>query len=91
MILGRAVPKEYLAIATIASTVGGAVLLSKRGKKEKTPTTIEEAKRSIPINAGSRCAVWHVHHSTTDFISFSEEEELYVPGFFNEHVQVVDN
>ncbi|KAJ7070301.1 hypothetical protein B0H15DRAFT_870790 [Mycena belliarum] len=51
MIFGRAVPKQYLSMATLGS-IAGFTVYSRMGKAA-APKTVEEAKKAVPINAGS--------------------------------------
>ncbi|KDR76463.1 hypothetical protein GALMADRAFT_67101, partial [Galerina marginata CBS 339.88] len=53
-ILGRAIKNEYLALATFGTTFGGAWLATRGGKTAQAkPTTVNQAKESVPINASS--------------------------------------
>lgn len=59
VILGRAIKNEYLALGTLAATIGVGVL-STSGKKEAAPASagksaIEAVKDTVKFNAGSRC------------------------------------
>ncbi|KAJ7749303.1 hypothetical protein DFH07DRAFT_829192 [Mycena maculata] len=51
MIFGRAVPKQYLSMATLGSIAG--VFAYSRSGSAAAPKTVDEAKKSVPINAGS--------------------------------------
>ncbi|KAK7018985.1 hypothetical protein R3P38DRAFT_2875591 [Favolaschia claudopus] len=50
-ILGRAIPKEYLSMGVLGS-LAGFVAYKQTGKKN-IPKSVEEAKKAVPINAGS--------------------------------------
>ncbi|KAJ7236195.1 hypothetical protein C8J57DRAFT_1376996 [Mycena rebaudengoi] len=52
MIFGRAVRKEYLSIATLGS-IGGIAAWASSGSKKQAPKNAEDAKLSVPLNAGS--------------------------------------
>ncbi|KDR76467.1 hypothetical protein GALMADRAFT_246833 [Galerina marginata CBS 339.88] len=53
-IFGRAIKNEYLALATFGTTFGGAWLATRGGKTAQAkPTTVNQAKESVPINASS--------------------------------------
>ncbi|KAJ7039898.1 hypothetical protein C8F04DRAFT_1392154 [Mycena alexandri] len=51
MIFGRAVPKQYISMTVLGSLAGIAVW--KTSGKSAAPKNVEEAKRAVPINAGS--------------------------------------
>ncbi|KAJ7637062.1 hypothetical protein FB45DRAFT_908130 [Roridomyces roridus] len=51
-IFGRAIPKQYLSMATLGS-IAGVAMYASRGDKAAAPKTVEEAKKAVPINAGS--------------------------------------
>ncbi|KAG2003653.1 hypothetical protein CC2G_004242 [Coprinopsis cinerea AmutBmut pab1-1] len=53
-ILGRAIKNEYLALGTFASAFGLAFLSTRGGDKQAPPTTVQQAKAEVPINAGSK-------------------------------------
>ncbi|KAJ6571850.1 hypothetical protein B0H19DRAFT_670636 [Mycena capillaripes] len=55
VIFGRAIPKQYLSMAVLGSIAGGVVY--SRSGKSAAPKTVEEAKKAVPINAGSRCVL----------------------------------
>ncbi|KAJ7136118.1 hypothetical protein C8R44DRAFT_769724 [Mycena epipterygia] len=50
-IFGRVIPKQYLSIATLSS-IAGVGIYSRMGKAA-APKTVDEAKKAVPINAGS--------------------------------------
>ncbi|KAJ7207039.1 hypothetical protein GGX14DRAFT_455975 [Mycena pura] len=50
-ILGRVIPKQYLSMGVLG-LLGGVAVYSTRGKPG--PRTVDDAKKSVPINAGSR-------------------------------------
>ncbi|KAJ7669033.1 hypothetical protein B0H17DRAFT_1087194 [Mycena rosella] len=50
-ILGRAIPKQYLSMGVLGSIAATAVY--SRSGKAAAPKNAEEAKRAVPINAGS--------------------------------------
>jgi hypothetical protein len=57
VILGRTIKNEYLALGTLAAT-GFAVFSSLGGSKDaapKKPTTLEQVKEVVKLNASSRC------------------------------------
>ncbi|KAF7326355.1 hypothetical protein MVEN_02621800 [Mycena venus] len=51
-ILGRAIPKEYLSMGVLGSIASFVVYKNATGKAA-APKTIAEAKKAVPINAGS--------------------------------------
>ncbi|KAF7289986.1 hypothetical protein MIND_01373900 [Mycena indigotica] len=51
-ILGRAIPKQYLSMGTLA-TIAGVAVYSRSGKSA-APKSMDEAKNSVPLNAGSK-------------------------------------
>ncbi|KAF8804486.1 hypothetical protein BYT27DRAFT_7340107 [Phlegmacium glaucopus] len=53
-ILGRAVKNEYLAIGIFSTVFGGAWLSTRGGAKAAPkPTTVQQAKESVPVKADS--------------------------------------
>ncbi|KAH9477421.1 ATP synthase subunit K, mitochondrial [Psilocybe cubensis] len=54
-ILGRSIKNEYLALGTFGITFGSAYLATRGGSKtaQAKPVTVEQAKQTVPINAGS--------------------------------------
>ncbi|TFK38096.1 hypothetical protein BDQ12DRAFT_683967 [Crucibulum laeve] len=54
-ILGRAIKNEHLALGVLVSTFGGAYLATRGGSSDaaKKPASVQQAKASVPINAGS--------------------------------------
>ncbi|PPQ66000.1 hypothetical protein CVT26_010660 [Gymnopilus dilepis] len=67
-IFGKAVKNEYLALGTFGLTFGSAWLATRGGNKataQAKPQTVEQAKESVPINAGS---------SILNFIKEAEKE-----------------
>ncbi|KAJ7484638.1 hypothetical protein FB451DRAFT_1233016 [Mycena latifolia] len=50
-IFGRAIPKQYLSMTVLGSIAGFAVY--SRSGKSAAPKTVDEAKKAVPINAGS--------------------------------------
>ncbi|KAJ7057757.1 hypothetical protein C8F01DRAFT_1150981 [Mycena amicta] len=51
-IFGRAIPKQYLSMGTLA-TIAGVAVYSRSGKST-APKSVDEAKQSVPLNAGSK-------------------------------------
>ncbi|KAF7323808.1 hypothetical protein MKEN_00602000 [Mycena kentingensis (nom. inval.)] len=51
-IFGRAIPKQYLSIATL-TTIAGVAVASRSGSSS-APKSVDEAKKSVPLNAGSK-------------------------------------
>jgi hypothetical protein len=56
VIFGRAIKNEYLALGTLFAT-GAATFASMGGSKQAAskPSTIEQVKEAVKLNAGSRC------------------------------------
>jgi hypothetical protein len=53
-IFGRTVKNEYLALGVFGTTFSAAYLATRGGSKAQTkPTTVEQAKESVPVNAAS--------------------------------------
>ncbi|KAJ7138532.1 hypothetical protein C8R43DRAFT_1019450 [Mycena crocata] len=50
-IFGRAIPKQYLSMSVLGS-IAGFVVYSRSGKSA-APKNVEEARKAVPINAGS--------------------------------------
>lgn len=53
VILGRAIKTEYLALGTLFGTVGLTLGLT-GGSKEVQPTTLQQVKETVKMNAGSK-------------------------------------
>lgn len=55
-IFGRTIKNEHLALGVFGTTFGGAYLATRGGSKTQTkPTTVHEAKETVPVNASSSC------------------------------------
>ena len=53
-IFGRAIKNEYLSIGVLSTAFGTAWLATRGGSEaEKKPATVQQAKESVKINAGS--------------------------------------
>ncbi|KAF8970370.1 hypothetical protein BDZ97DRAFT_1791040 [Flammula alnicola] len=53
-IFGRAIKNEYLALTVFGTTFGAAYLATRGGSKAQAkPTTVQQAKESVPVNASS--------------------------------------
>ncbi|KAF8190186.1 hypothetical protein BJ912DRAFT_965943 [Pholiota molesta] len=66
-IFGRTVKNEYLALGVFGTTFSAAYLATRGGSKAQTkPTTVEQAKESVPVNAAS---------SIQEFIREAEKAE----------------
>ncbi|KAF9003220.1 hypothetical protein BDQ17DRAFT_1355755 [Cyathus striatus] len=56
-ILGRAIKNEHIALGVLTTTFGAAWLSTRGGKTENKAvargSTVQQAKESVPINAGS--------------------------------------
>ncbi|KAF9486224.1 hypothetical protein BDN70DRAFT_794440, partial [Pholiota conissans] len=75
-ILGRTVKNEYLALGVFTTAFGGAYLATRGGSKAQTkPTTVQQAKESVPVNAGSSCDSYYLCVSSIlEFIKEAEKE-----------------
>ncbi|TFK21748.1 hypothetical protein FA15DRAFT_645176 [Coprinopsis marcescibilis] len=71
-ILGRTVRNEYLALGTFASAFGLAFLSTRGGEKKAPPTTVQQAKAAVPVNAGSKYTDYVC--SIKKFIAEAEKE-----------------
>ncbi|KJA26887.1 hypothetical protein HYPSUDRAFT_36056 [Hypholoma sublateritium FD-334 SS-4] len=70
-ILGRTIKNEHLALGVFGTTFGGAYLATRGGSKTQTkPTTVQQAKETVPVNAGSS----EEEKFILDFIREAEKE-----------------
>nr|GAT55844.1 predicted protein [Mycena chlorophos] len=72
VIFGRAIPKQYLSMGTLA-TIAGVAAYSSSGKS-KAPKSVDEAKQSVPLNAGSK----EEEEFIRQFIAEAEKENMFV-------------
>jgi len=53
-IFGRAIKNEYLSIGVLSTAFGAAWVATRGGSEaQKKPVTVQQAKESVKINAGS--------------------------------------
>ncbi|KAJ7853763.1 hypothetical protein B0H13DRAFT_2060679 [Mycena leptocephala] len=72
VIFGRAIPKQYISMAVLGSIAGGTIYA--RSGKTAQPKTVDEAKKAVPINAGSS-EEEELMDSIRKFIADAEKEE----------------
>ncbi|KAJ6590488.1 hypothetical protein DFH09DRAFT_1139490 [Mycena vulgaris] len=68
-IFGRAIPKQYLSMGVLGSIAATAVYA--RSGKAAAPKNVDEAKKAVPINAGSSEEEEFIRR----FIADAEKEE----------------
>ncbi|TFK67585.1 hypothetical protein BDN72DRAFT_842855 [Pluteus cervinus] len=71
IILGRAIKNEHFALGVLGAAFGGAWLATAGKKSTPPPKTTQEAKASVPINAGSS----EEEEFIKKFIAEAEKEE----------------
>lgn len=69
-ILGRVIKNEYIALGVFGTTFGTAYLATRGGSKTASrPTTVSQAKESVPVHASSASVV----HFCCKLLSFPDK------------------